>query len=140
VVIHLTNWDAVGNGNQKAFMDWLLETFWRSLVQQLSSVLEDWYARVIFVIVANRELTPDCRESACFCTVDAFDSCSILELPLERWTERDISLWLQDHFQLPKRQRNQWAEQIYAESNGEPALTRSALQDYFDELLASQTE
>lgn len=140
VVIHLTNWDAVGSGNQKAFMEWLLETFWRSLVQQLSSVLDDWYARVIFVIVANRELTPDCRESACFCTVDEFDSRSILELPLERWTEQDIRLWLQDHFQLPKHQRNQWAELIYTESNGDPALTRTALQEYFDELLAFQTE
>lgn len=140
VIIHLTNWDALGNNNQKVFMEWLLESFWSLLVDQLSSVLDEWYARVIFVIVANRELTADCRESACFCTVDEFDSCSILELPLESWTEQDIRLWLQDHFQLPKSQRNQWAKQIYKESDGDPYLTRTALQEYFDELLASQTE
>jgi len=140
VVIYLTNCDAVGSANQKVFMEWLLQTFWQSLVNQLSSVLDEWYARVIFIIAANRKLTADCREAACFCTVDSFDSQSILELPLESWTEDDIRFWLQDHFRLPRSERDQLAKQIYEESEGDPNQTRTALQEYFDKFLAFQME
>lgn len=138
VVIHLTNWDVVGSANQHELMRWLIDGFWKPLVNQLSEVLENWYVRVIFVIVANRKLTPECQQIECFCTVDNFDGCSILELPLECWTERDIATWLRDHFQIPKHQRDDWAKHIHADSEGKPYLTRTALQEYFEQLLASQ--
>ncbi|MDA0265489.1 MAG: hypothetical protein O3A14_00735 [Cyanobacteria bacterium] len=140
VIIRLTNWDAVGPAHQQTLMRWLQEEFWHPLMDQLSAVLEKWCARIIFVVVANRKLTDDCRAAVCFCTVDEFDSGSVLELPLEHWTERDIRLWLQEHFQLSKPQRNHWSEFIYGETRGDPSLTRKALQGYFDDLLASQME
>ncbi|MGG6240724.1 hypothetical protein ACQ4N7_19055 [Nodosilinea sp. AN01ver1] len=139
VVIQLTNWDAVGRQNQHELMQWLLETFWQPLVDELEYVLEEWNARVIFVIVANRPLTEDCQKLPCFCTVDAFDSRSILEIPLTHWTEKDIRIWLASHFRLSKPQAKTWAKQIYDESDGDPNLIRQALQDYFEQLLASQT-
>lgn len=138
IVIQLTNWDALGSQNQHEFMQWLLETFWQPLVDELEDVLEEWDSRIIFVIVANRPLTEDCRKLPCFCTVDAFDSRSILEIPLNNWTEQDIRLWLTNHFRLSKPATKRWARQIYEESEGDPTLTRKALQDYFEQLLAAQ--
>jgi hypothetical protein len=122
IVIQLTNWDALGSQNQHEFMQWLLETFWQPLVDELEAVLEDWDARVIFVIVANRPLSKECRQLPCFCTVDAFDSRSILH-----------------HFRLSKPETKRWTRQIYEESEGDPTLTRKTLQDYFEQLLASQS-
>ena len=139
IVIQLTNWDALGSQNQHEFMQWLLETFWQPLVDELEAVLEDWDARVIFVIVANRPLSKECRQLPCFCTVDAFDSRSILEIPLNNWTEQDIRLWLTHHFRLSKPETKRWTRQIYEESEGDPTLTRKTLQDYFEQLLASQS-
>lgn len=138
IVIQLTNWDALGSQSQHEFMEWLLKTFWQPLVDGLEAVLEEWDARVIFVIVANRPLTEECRKLPCFCTADAFDSRSILEIPLNNWTEQDIRLWLTHHFRLSKPQTKRWAKQIYEESEGDPTLTRKALQDYFEQLLAAQ--
>lgn len=139
IVIHLTDWDAVAAENQHELMQWLLEEFWKPLVNQLSNVLDKWYVRIIFVIVANTELTDECQKIGCFCTVDSFDSFSVLELPLEYWEERDINVWLRDHFQISKQQREIWARYIYTQHKGDPCRTRQALQRYFDQLIALQT-
>jgi hypothetical protein len=120
-------------------LPWFVENFWCPLVRQLpDTALKAPLVRIMFIIVANAAVAPEVLAPELRCTKEGFDSTKALELPLERWEERDIWTWLITYSglraSLTPEQIKVTANYLYASSdNGSPNLVYRHLMQILSE-------
>lgn len=130
VFISLTNWQSLGAEEQVHFLDWFMNTFWKTLVDAVSKALVNYSPKVFFVIMADSNLSVACQKDEYFCNAQDFDNRKILNLPMTLWCQSDISLWLDNYSsRLDKLQRDRLVSYIFDGKNEElPIKIRVALE------------
>ncbi len=131
VFIKIENWDNVIE--QKIFLDWFIEEFWKVVICELEPVFRD-YSKIRFIValIAKSPVFPK-RSSLpdYFCKKNTFDHLKIIELPLPDWTIEDIKKWLINFQGLSNAESLQLAKQIHRESEGTPDTICSILERKF---------
>jgi hypothetical protein len=92
VFIEVDIWQDIAQ--REDFVAWFLQDFWAALLRHWRQCAQDLpKMRLITVIIAASTIPDDCF-SHLRCTYDQAHSEFLLELPLERWQEKDIRDWL----------------------------------------------
>lgn len=121
---------------QDTFLEWFVNDFWQALVQQkLSERSRDHpFIKVVGVITIRSRVAKSYLPSALCCKKQTFDGGKILELPLKKWTETDISDWLFRFSKLTEPQVGltrvdieRMANSIYHVTAGAPTSVRNEL-------------
>jgi hypothetical protein len=80
---------------QSQFLSWFLDEFWGPLIRELPNIHHSAPSvSVIGVVTSHTSLDSDYLQSIPCCTLDDFDACQFLELPLRFWEEAEIRDWL----------------------------------------------
>ena len=122
VFFDIRDWDKLHS--QERLLSWFIDGFWLPLSQQLPSISEKYRrVRFIAIICAESTLSDECLKLPHYCNVKNFETHKIIKLTLKRWTERDLSDWLERYSGLPAEEINQMAKRIYRVSErGIPQL------------------
>ncbi len=106
-----------------------MKNFWKNVINELNPVFEK-YSNIRFVValIAKSQVFSDCCSLDYFCEQDTFDYRKIIELPLPKWTVKDIQNWLTIHLGLSKSESQKKARQIHRESEGTPHTICSILE------------
>lgn len=121
----------------QAILEWFVEDFWRPLVEKAKTSVEKNKSRFVVFLMADSHLYSVAPQS-CFCDVQGFDCCKVLELPLPNWTEEEIYDWLIDFRALSsnleqktEQEIGRLAARIYRNSEGTPESICVSLQELF---------
>ncbi|MBW4687764.1 MAG: hypothetical protein KME40_22310 [Komarekiella atlantica HA4396-MV6] len=117
--------------NREDFFSWLVNNFWKTLVEKLSLICQFKdieQVKFIFLAMSDTDICKEYAKLSCFCTEIEFDKYKILEIPLKEWSEKDIRDWLTKHSGLSKEKNTAIARDVYESSRGgTPKNIRDAL-------------
>jgi len=121
--------------SQANFLEWFVQHFWDGLTGLLPVVsLQKRKIRLIALISVRGSIPRKCLPSAICCKKSNFSGSKILELPLQKWSEKEICNWLFDFSGLTNMNNPladneivHMAKSIYAQTDGIP-------KDVYDEL------
>jgi hypothetical protein len=123
------------------FLHWFIQDFWCSLTESISPTKRN---RLVAVISVDESIPPSCLPSNAFSTKGP-DSRRVLELPLKKWTEAEISNWLIDcssldrpPMNLPEEAMLKIAASIYRKSKGQPTTVYNCLKEELEHIKAEQ--
>ena len=132
-------WDEIPLEQQSPLLDWFLQDFWTSLVQQHNQVAQD-YSRVqcIAMVYTYSDLPDLCRSLCDFPEKPerSPDLGRLINLPLEPWTETEILDWLEEQGYLKNDCRVQ-SRRIYQQSDGQPRTVHALLDELFQQKIAN---
>lgn len=124
------------------FLHWFIQDFWSPLTASISPTKRN---RLIAVVSADESIPPSCLPSHAFITKGRADSRRVLELPLKKWTEAEISNWLIDcsgldrpPINLPEEAMLKIAASIYRKSKGQPTTVYNCLKEELEHIKAEQ--
>lgn len=106
------------------FLTWFIQQFWEQLINQLERLDQERpLIRVVSVISVGNIVPRECLPEALCCTLQRFDARKLLELPLQKWTEKEICLWLLkfSNLGLGRSEIEMMAKNIYRVSQGRPS-------------------
>jgi hypothetical protein len=134
VLIPLANWQALGLDYQALFLDWFMNTFWKTLVDAVSKVMVDYSPKVFFVIMVGNDMHESCQKAEYFYDGEHLDSRKILNLSVASWCKSDISLWLNNYSsKLNKPRRDRLVNYLFDGNDEEiPRKIRAALENAHD--------
>jgi inactive STAND len=130
IFIPLANWQALSLDCQVPFLDWFMNTFWKTLVDAVSKVMVDYSPKVFFVIMVDNDMYEFCQKDEYFHDGEGLDSRKILNLSLTSWCQSDISLWLDNYSsKLKKPERDHLVNYLFDGKDEEiPLKIRVALE------------
>jgi inactive STAND len=112
--------------NQESFLSWMVDVFWKALVEKLPLICklkEIEQIRFIMIVLSDDILEQECEECD-------FDMCRAVKIPLQDWSEKDIRTWLTKHSGLPTDKISPMAKNIHKSSRGgTPKLICEALKN-----------
>lgn len=124
------------------FLHWFIQDFWHSLTASIAPTKRN---RLIAVVSVDESIPSSCLPSNAFSTKGRADSRRILELPLKKWTEVEISNWLIDcsgldrpPINLPEEAMLKIAASIYRKSKGQPTTVYNCLKEELEHIKAEQ--
>jgi hypothetical protein len=132
--IELEFWETAAQ--RRDLIQWILSDFWSRIVSRLDSIGESLdLVNFVLVIVANKTLFYEGVPAELCCQVDSIDPRKLVELPLDRWTPKEIELWLKRYanLNLPKQEIELMAREICGEGLTPSTVYRS-LMDELDRL------
>jgi inactive STAND/Effector-associated domain 9 len=119
--------------NQESFLSWLVDVFWKALVEKLPLICklkEIEQIRFIMIVVSDDNIEEECLGLPFFCQEHDFDMCRVLRIPLQDWSEKEIRTWLTKHSGLPTDKISPMAKSIHKSSRGgTPKLICEALKN-----------
>jgi hypothetical protein len=130
VFFELNRWEKLVP--QEQILTWFLDRFWQPLVSQLP-IKDCPRVKFIAMMTSDIPLLPACLDLPYFCQESRFDGTKILDLPLRKWTVKDIEEWLENFSGLPGPEISRTAKNIHQSSRkGIPQLARDALLKEFE--------
>ncbi len=125
---------------QNEFLEWFVNSFWQELVTKISARRSDHPFIKVVGVIAVRNVIPKPALSPEFCcTKQNFSGKKILELPLQKWSDKELYEWLWKHSKLSglgyePAQIQQMAKVIYQDSEqGEPCKAYNQLMEALKE-------
>jgi len=103
LLLEIGPWDEIPEEQQQALLDWFLQDFWISVVQQQNQVADKFRGvQCIAIVYSNDDLPVLCQDLCYFPASDSpipivldFNPPKLIHLPLELWTELEIHDWLE---------------------------------------------
>jgi inactive STAND/Effector-associated domain 9 len=114
--------------SQHIVLDWFVQQFWCKLLGRLPEISQKKrFIRFVAVLSIRGSIPKDLLSDLC-CKSNKFDSKKFLDLPLKKWTDKEIKNWLFNFSGLgappigvTPQQIERMAENIYLDANkGEP--------------------
>jgi hypothetical protein len=141
------NCDITESSEIEPLIPWFINNFWQPLRTKITELIKDYDGiKVVAIIISDILLNPQLstEKLSRYCCDDfhnCFDRDKLIQIPLENWTEEDISNWLIDYVNpsLKKPERNFIAHKIYIQTQGLPTAFYVALQQQWDTLTRSST-
>ncbi|WP_178381642.1 hypothetical protein [[Phormidium ambiguum] IAM M-71] len=129
---------------ENQFLNWFLNEFWCPLVRQLPELSQRHrLVRFVAVLAIRGSLPKDCLPSSLYCKKQNLDREKFLELPLQKWKDKDIENWLINFSGLDSHQSRgndekfqQMAKTIYEVTRGEPCKVYDELMDQMTRLVS----
>lgn len=122
--------------DKNSFLEWFVQDFWSELINQISVRRKQHpYIKIVGVIAVRNVVPKAALSPAVCCTKQTFDNIKMLELPLQKWSDKEIYEWLWKHFKLSglgfdQSRIQQMAKSIYEESDqGEPCKAYAQLME-----------
>jgi hypothetical protein len=109
---------------------WVLEDFWRQMLNQLAAVAREYYeVKIIVSLFVDGTLPEGCLAVGQCCTPDHFQKDRLLEIALEPWTREDIKEWIARYsgLSLPRIDVDFMANKVYEAACGFPNLIAEQL-------------
>jgi hypothetical protein len=118
---------------QERILPWFMESFWRPLVRKLPEITETHRrVRFIAVILADSLLPRESLAPFLWDEAAEFNGELIVELPLQNWSQEEISGWLAEYYELDAAEADRVARLTYeASRSGIPQMVCSRLERYF---------
>jgi hypothetical protein len=80
---------------KSTFLDWFVNHFWNPLIQHMPRISQQSPLVKIFAVITVRgTVAKQCLPEILICKNPSFTGDKILEISLQKWTEKDICQWL----------------------------------------------
>jgi hypothetical protein len=115
------------------FLVWFIQQFWQPLINEVAVLDQERpLIRVVSVISVGNIVPRECLPAELCCTTKKFHPQKLLELPLQKWTEKEICTWLFKFSNLTavglkRSDIETMAKNIYLVSEGRPSEVYSEL-------------
>lgn len=128
IFLEIHQWDDLAM--QHLVLQRFIDDFWTPLVNRLPTITNYDEFKLIALITAGGEISPQCRTSSVFCTEDHFCPEKALELPLTYWSHDDIKE-LCSYSRRSTEEIKKMVSKIYSRSrNGIPRLVYLEFMNY----------
>ena len=107
--------------SKKDFLSWLVNIFWKSLVEKLPlicKVKDIEQVKFIIIVTSDDDILDECSSLPFFCQEECFNMYHLFAIILKEWSEKEIWDWLIKHSGLPKKQITSIAKSVYQSSRG----------------------
>ncbi len=116
----------------EAFLNWFVEDFWKSLLQEIDrTVLRDYGRIKVVAVLSSKKKLDFSLPDSLVCQPDCSDTYRLIDVPLPLWEPRDVEDWLMGVKGLTRRESRREAQRICEDSEGLPATICSTLMEEY---------